>query len=96
MILVLASWPCLERHDSVLDHENVLKKFRCGKTYRADCICQQTVLGSAECCVVSSVAWNSGIQPFMFAYPEIWFLFNFVPPKLLVHNVSYTYCIIYI
>ena len=27
---------------------------------------------------------------FSFAYPQIYFLFNFVPPKFLLHNSSYT------
>jgi hypothetical protein len=37
----------------------------------------------------------SGIQPFLFAYPQIQFLFDFVPTKLLVYNSNYTYSIIY-
>ena len=28
------------------------------------------------------------------SYPQIHFLFNFVPPKFLVHNSNYTYSII--
>jgi hypothetical protein len=39
---------------------------------------------------------DSDIQPFSFAYPQLYFLFNFVPLKLLVHNSSYTMSIIYI
>jgi hypothetical protein len=38
--------------------------------------------------------YSSGIQPFLFAYPQIYFLFNFVPTKLLVYNSSYTQSII--
>jgi hypothetical protein len=40
------------------------------------------------------VIYVSDIQPFSFAYPQIYFLFNFVYPELLVHNLvhnsSYT------
>jgi hypothetical protein len=32
------------------------------------------------------VLYLSDIQPFSFLYPQTYFLFNFVPPKLLVHN----------
>jgi hypothetical protein len=39
---------------------------------------------------LAKVLRNSGVQPFPFAYPQMYFLFNSVPPKLLVHNLSYT------
>jgi hypothetical protein len=35
--------------------------------------------------------YRSDIQSFSFAYPQIYFLFNFVPLKLLVHNSSYIF-----
>jgi hypothetical protein len=38
--------------------------------------------------------YGSGMKPFLFTYPQIYFLFNFVPPKLLVYNSSYTQSII--
>jgi hypothetical protein len=40
-------------------------------------------------------SWHSDIQPFLFAYPQIQFFFNFVSPNL-VYNSSFTYSIIYI
>ena len=46
--------------------------------------------------VFSQFLYTSDIQPFSCAYPKICFLFNFVPAKLLVHNSSYTWSIIYI
>jgi hypothetical protein len=42
------------------------------------------------------MVYCSGIQPFLFAYLHMSFLFNFVSPKLLVYNSSYTSKINYI
>jgi hypothetical protein len=42
------------------------------------------------------VAYTSGIKPSLFAYPQMWFIFNFVPQKLLVYNSVYTQPLIYI
>jgi hypothetical protein len=37
----------------------------------------------------------NGSQPFCLPYPNIWFPFNFVSPKLLVYNSSYARPVIY-
>jgi hypothetical protein len=42
------------------------------------------------------VFYSSGIRPFLVEYHHMQFLFNFVPPQLLVYNSSYTQSIFYI
>jgi hypothetical protein len=39
-----------------------------------------------------TAAYEPIVRPFLFAYP---FLFNFIPPEVLVYNSSYTQSIIY-
>jgi hypothetical protein len=46
---------------------------------------------------IQSVPFKSVVlNPFLFAYPQIQFLFNFVPSNFLVYNSSYTRSVIYI
>jgi hypothetical protein len=37
----------------------------------------------------AQMIYSSGIKPFLFAYHKMYFLFNFVPQKLLMYNSSY-------
>lgn len=53
-------------------------------------------LSSVSAKTKRSISYVNGIQPFLFAYPQVQFLFNCVPPKLLVYNSSYTQSVLYI
>ena len=62
-------------------------------------LCRTESNGISECLrkrhvtatVPRVVTQNCDIQPFLFACPQIYFLFKSIPLKLLVHNSSYNF-----